>query len=181
MKEADDSPNKKKDPEKNLILRMTSVALFSALAFVLTLYARIPYFNGEGYFNFGDIITLLAALALGPIEGAFVGMLSGSLADLFAGAGAFLPWTLAAKALLGGLSGLFFRLWKNKKILRYSGVLIGSLAMVAVYFFSYWLYFGIEATINSGFDLLQGLGCSIVAIALHLALEKTGILKRFAR
>jgi uncharacterized membrane protein len=162
------------DKTKKTILRMSYVAVFGALAFVLTYFVRIPYPNNAGFLNFGDAVILLISMALGPVEGALVGMLAGSMADLAAGAGVFVPWTLAAKGLMGLVSGALFLLWKKHKVLRYLSPFIGATLMIAVYFFSYWTMFGIGTTFNSLFDLIQGVSCAVLACLLHFALEKAG-------
>jgi len=168
------------DKTRKTIIRMTYVAIFGALAFVLTLFARIPYPNGQGYLNFGDAVDLLISMTIGPVEGALVGMLAGSLSDFAADSAMFVPWTLMAKGLMGLAAGFLFMLLKKRKILRYAAPFIGSALMVMTYLVSYYVYFGLQGTFYSLFDLIQGLVCSILACSLHFALEKTGILKRFA-
>ena len=75
---------------RKTILRMTYVAIFGALAFILTYFVRIPYPSDAGYLNFGDAVILLISMALGPVEGALVGMLAGSMADLAASSAPFI-------------------------------------------------------------------------------------------
>jgi uncharacterized membrane protein len=165
---------------RKTILRMTYVAIFGALAFILTYFVRIPYPSDAGYLNFGDAVILLISMALGPVEGALVGMLAGSMADLAASSAPFIPWTLAAKGLMGLVSGALFLLLKKRRWLRYLSPFIGGLIEVVVYFFAYWLMFGIGTTINSLFDLIQACSCALLGAALHFALEKAGAFRHLA-
>jgi len=167
------------DTTRKTIVRMTYVAIFGALAFVLTLFARIPYPNGQGYLNFGDAVDLLISMSLGPVEGALVGMLAGCLSDFAADSAMFVPWTLLAKGLMGLACGFIFILLRKRKYVRYLAPFIGSALMIITYLVSYYVYFGLQGTFYSLFDLIQGLVCSILACSLHFALEKSGFLKRF--
>ena len=55
---------------KGLRLYVASGVL-AALAFLCAAYLSIPYAGG-GYFNFGDIVILLASGLLGPYAGAYL-------------------------------------------------------------------------------------------------------------
>lgn len=166
------------DPTRKAIKRMTYVASFSALAFVLSYFAAIPYAGGQGYLNFGDVISLLSSMLFGPLEGALVGILSGVLSDVFANAAVFIPFTILAKGLMGVITGILFLAFKKKKVLRFLAPIIGSLLMVASYFFAYWLYFGLPATFNSLFDLIQAASCSILSIVLYVVFEKSKLISK---
>lgn len=156
---------------KEAILRLTLIALFSALSFVLTSFAIIPYAAG-GYFSFGDIISLLGAMVLGPLEGAAIGMIAGSMGDLYAGYAVFAPFSLLAKGLMGLVTGILFRLLRNKKAMRFISPFIGEIFMVLTYMLAYYVLFGEGMLISSVFDLAQGIASSIIVIPLYLALEK---------
>ena len=159
--------------------RIAICGVFSALAFVLTAFCQIPYAGGAGYLNFGDVATIFTSLSFGPIEGAIVGMIGGSLGDLFLGYGAYIPFTLLAKSLLGGLSGLFFRILKKRKALRFISPYIGSICMILVYMLAYCLLQGPGVYISTLFDCLQGLLATSSAIIIYIPIEKSGILSRY--
>jgi uncharacterized membrane protein len=160
------------------ILRLTGVAVFAALSFVLTRFAAIPYAGGAGYFNFGDVVTFFVAMAYGPVEGALVGIIGGTMSDLTAGYAAFAPWTLMAKGVMGLLTGLLYIVLKNHKIIRFVSPFIGAIAMILIYLGSYIVIYGYGALLGSAFDCLQGFGCAGLAIPLYLAVAKTGLFKR---
>jgi uncharacterized membrane protein len=162
--------------EHRLIAKMTGVAIFAALSFVLTAFCMIPYPGGVGYFNFGDIVDILASFLFGPLEGMLVGMIGGVTSDLLLG-GAFALWTLFAKGLLGLSSGFFFVLLRKRKILRFLGGLLGAALEVLVYMLAYYVMEGYGGLYQSAFDCLQAFGSFAVAIPIYLLLEKTGIPK----
>jgi len=111
----------------------TSVG-FIVLVMVTTLLIRVPV-PGGGYFNFGDVVIVFAALLGGSKGGALAGGIGSALADLI-GFPIFAPITLVAKGLLGGLAGL----GKDRKAI-YSILFpaLGGACMVAVYFGGTWL------------------------------------------
>lgn len=154
------------------------VAVYSALSFVLTAYASIPYAGGNGYFNFGDIVNLLAAITLGPVEGACVGIIGGVLSDLSSGFAMYAPWTILAKGLLGAASGLLYIVLKNKKIIRFSSLFVGATLEVLSYMCAYYVLAGVGGLISSAFDCVQAFDSAIIVIPLYLLIEKTGVLNR---
>ena len=155
---------------------MSAVAIFSALSFVLTAFCQIPYAGGAGYFNFGDIIDLLGALLLGPIEGALIGIVGGAMSDLFLGYAFFVPWTIAAKGLMGLAIGGLYIVLKKKKIIRFFSLFIGGTLEIFIYMLCYYVNFGYGGLVNSLFDAIQAYGSALLAIPLFLALEKAKVL-----
>ena len=158
------------------IFRISAVAIFSALSFVLSAFCAIPYAGGAGYFNFGDVAALFAAMAFGPIEGALVGVIGGTLSDLFLGYVGYAPFTIIAKCLMGLAAGFLFSALKKHNIIRFVSPFVGSLLMVGTYLVAYVIYLGWGSLLSSAFDLIQGLGCSAVAVSLYLILEKAKLL-----
>jgi uncharacterized membrane protein len=166
--------------QTSIIFRMSGMAIFSALAFVLSAFCAIPYPGGAGYFNFGDVATLFVAMAYGPLEGALVGIIGGTMSDLFLGWASYAPFTMIAKGLMGIVTGLLFQMLKKHRIWRFAAPFIGSLLMVVTYFFAYLILVGWGACLNSLADFVQGFGCAAVSIPIFLLMEKTGVLKRIS-
>jgi uncharacterized membrane protein len=164
--------------ESETIRRMAAVAIFGALSYVLTAFAAIPYAGGAGYFNFGDIIDLLAALLLGPLEGALVGILGGALSDLSMGYAIYAPWTILAKGLLGAVSGLLYIVLKKHKVMRFSSLFVGAILEILAYLPCYLLYLGEAGLVNSLFDCVQSFGSAFLVLPLFLLLEKTRVFSR---
>jgi len=158
---------------------MSAVAVFGALSFVMTAFLKIPYAGGAGYFNFGDIVNLLASMVLGPLEGALIGILGGALSDLFLGFGVYAPWTVLAKGLMGLTTGLLYNVLKNKNILRFVSPFVGGTFEVLAYLLCYYVLLGQEGIVNSAFDCVQAYGSAILAIPLFLALDKAKVVERF--
>jgi uncharacterized membrane protein len=164
--------------EHQTILRMCLVAVFGALSYLLTRFAAFPYAGGAGYFNFGDIVNLFSALALGPIEGAAVGIIGGVLSDLSAGFAMYAPWTLMAKGLMGASAGLLYIVLKKHRIVRFSSVFVGATLDVLSYLPAYYLLAGEAGMLSSAFDCIQAFGSAIIVIPLFYAVEKTGVFEK---
>ncbi len=162
-----------------ILFRIAVTGIFAALCFVLTAFCQIPYAGGAGYLNFGDISTLFIAMAFGPIEGAIVGMIGGSMGDLFLGYAAFAPFTLLAKGIMGLATGFLFLALKKHKIIRFISPFIGATLMIGIYMIAYAVIEGKGVYLSSAFDCVQGYGMSILSIIIYLPIEKSGILSRY--
>ena len=158
---------------KTITKNITFAALLSAIAYLLTAFAAIPYAGGAGYLNFGDAVIIFSSMILGPWWGALVGAIAGSLADLSAGYISFALFTLVAKACEAIIAGLFFKYIKNN--LKYIGTILGALFMVATYFVAYLILYGVGGLISSAFDLIQdtvGVVFSIILYQLYIKIYK---------
>lgn len=156
--------------EKNYIKKISLSGMLIAIGYVVTAFLAIPYASQAGYFNFGDVITILSSVILGPWYGAFIGATFSAMADLSGGFAQFVPFTIAAKGLMAILGGYLHKIFPKKlKILAF---FISSLAMVAVYFVAYWLYYGLGSSFLSLFDLIQGLISSILGYLLFVLIDK---------
>lgn len=154
--------------------RLVLASLFVALSFIFTYFVKIPFPTG-GYFNVGDAFIMLAAIIIDPLTGILVGALAGGLSDLFAGYVLFIPFTVLAKGLEALMAGFIYQ--KTRGLLRYVGVVIGPLVMVALYALSYVILFDKATMIaNLPFDLAQAGIAIVLTIILLLLLEKTPLL-----
>lgn len=154
--------------------RLVLASLFVALSFIFTYFVKIPFPTG-GYFNVGDAFIMLAAIIIDPLTGILVGALAGGLSDLFAGYVLFIPFTILAKGLEALIAGFIYQ--KTRGLLRYVGVVIGPLVMVALYALSYITLFDKATMIaNLPFDLAQAGIAIVLTIILLLLLEKTPLL-----
>lgn len=158
-----------------LVRRLSLLAMLSALGYVLTAFAPIPYPGGAGYFNFGDAITVLSAMLLGPLEGMVTGIIAGSFADLTAGYAAFIPFTVLAKGFLGLIAGLPRLLGIRKKALAYPFPFLGGIAMALCYLIAYLAMYEEAAYISFAFDLLQGTIGALTGCLLFVALSKAKV------
>lgn len=156
--------------EKGYLKKLCLSGMFIAIGYVITAFLKIPYAGGAGYFNFGDIITLISSVILGPWYGALIGASFSSMADLSSGYGLFIPFTIIAKSLMAISAGYLYKIFPIR--LKYFSFLIGTLVMVGVYFIAYWIYYDLGAYISSLFDLVQALVSSLLGYFLLLPLEK---------
>ena len=97
------------NPTRGPLIRISLWTIMTALVCVATLLIRIPNPMG-GYFNIGDVMIFVSALAFGPLIGGIAGGLGSSLADLI-GFPVFAIPTLIIKGLEGFIAGLI----TNKK------------------------------------------------------------------
>ncbi len=156
--------------------KIVSLAVFSALIFVVTAYFILPV--GIGYINFGDAFILLASVFLGPFSGALCGALGGALADLVNGYAAYAPFTLVIKAVEGFLCGILLHKTMGKPKLPVwqliLGFVISALTMVLGYFIANTILYSVETAITMGVlnDLVQAAVSVAAALALTVALKK---------
>lgn len=98
---------------KDLVLKITLTALFSALCFALT-FVQVPLPTGAKV-HLGNFVCVLAALLLGPVVGGITGSLGMGLNDIAGGYG----WdtilrTFIVKFILGFSVGILFKLLIKK-------------------------------------------------------------------
>ncbi len=155
---------------RNLILKISFIALTSALVFIATSFISIPYGGGIGYFNLSDGIILFSTIYLGPVVGFASGIIGCSLGDLYAGFATAIPFTILAKGLESIAVFILYTLLQKTKYTKYLSYIIAPLFMVIGYIPYYLIYDngqGALALISSAFDLIQALVGSIVSITLN--------------
>lgn len=158
-----------------LIHHLTRDAIFAALSFCFTFFLKIPYANG-GYFNFGDVIIIVAGLCFGPVDAAIIGLLGGCLSDLVGGFFIYLPATAISKLLLGLGTGLL-RI-NYSKMPKWLSVLFGILyPLIAIlpYFVVYYFVYGFSGSYLIFFDMIQEYVCLFLAHCAFYFLRKTPI------
>lgn len=128
---------KPKTPEYYLI-QLALSAVMAALVFVSTMIIRIPNPMG-GYFNLGDAMIFISALAFGPIVGGFSGGIGSAIADII-GFPLFAIPTLIIKGIEGLLAG---SITNKKKIYRdLLAVVLAGVEMVLGYFVAEYFALG---------------------------------------
>ena len=115
---------------------LAAAAIFTALTFVVTRYTLIPIPATKGYFNLGEVVIYIAALAFGPVVGLLAGGVGSALADLVA-APQFALFTFVIKGIEGYLVG---RLAGPTTASRLRATIIGGAWMVAGYFLAETLF-----------------------------------------
>ncbi len=115
---------------------LSAAAIFAALTFVVTRYTVINIPATKGYFNLGEVVIYVGALAFGPLVGLLAGGVGSAVADLVA-APQFAPFTLVIKGIEGYLVG---RLAGPTSGARLRATVIGGAWMVVGYFLTEVLF-----------------------------------------
>lgn len=92
------------------ILRLTLIAVFTALCYVSFAVLKITIPTPLGYtsFHLGNVLCVLAALVLGGVEGGLVGAIGMGIGDLLDPAYVLIaPKTIVLKMLIGLVVGTF--------------------------------------------------------------------------
>jgi len=153
----------------SVIVQLSLSAVMAALVCVATLIIRIPNPMG-GYFNVGDVMIFVSALAFGPFVGGIAGGVGSALADFF-GFPQFVFFTLVIKGVEGLLAGLIA---DRKSVFRdVVAVVAGGLVMIFGYFITEVYLWGMGGALaevpgNVGQILVGG----VVGIPIVLVLRR---------
>lgn len=147
--------------------RVSKIAIFSALSFVLYMFPKFPLpmlFPSFLEINFSDIPMLIGGFALGPVSGAIIVFVRyllklpfshtatvGELADLLIGLGFVIP------------ASIYYKKHHNKKGAVIS-LIIGSICSTVMGILSNWLItipFYVNAMFKGNWDILLNM-CSIL-------------------
>lgn len=161
----------KKTPNPREVALTAAMTAVTAVVTMIT-GSFVPFPATGGYLNLGDSMVMLSGLLFGASLGGFAGGVGSALSDILLGYGYFAPLTLLIKGTEGYLTGLIGNSTSiSRKI---SGVVAGSIAMLAGYFFVETPLKGMApaigelVTINS----IQVTVGAIVALALTQAVIK---------
>ena len=157
-------------------------ALLAALNTVATMVIRIPTpLAGGGYIHLGDGLVLICGILLGPGLGAVAAGVGSMLADVFAGAAAYVPATLAIKALTAAAGGwLYHRMAGHSSLHTPVRVALAGIPAEVIMVAGYYLYeVGLQIAAGSAagaaaaavlvgvpFNIVQGLAGVIVCAVL---------------
>jgi len=148
---------------------LVTAAVFIALTFAVTRFTAIPIPATKGFFNLGEVVIYVAAIALGPMVGMLVGGIGSALADVVA-APLFAPFTLVIKGIEGYVVG---RLAGETSRSRFRAAIIGGACMVLGYFGAEVLFarvLGIAPTPTTAVGLaLTEVPFNIVQVAVGVA------------
>jgi len=171
--------------ESKLLFQVGIVAAFAALAFVGTMFIRIPIPVTGGYFNLGDTFVMAAALLYGPMVGALVGAIGPAAADAI-GFPQFILATAVVKCLEGLVMGLIVWSGRKERFWPILAIGVGILILVSGYYlFEALIYpamavampfFGVTdakaALAEMPPNLLQGVLSGIVAYGIFRILHR---------
>ncbi len=143
-------------------LRVSMVAVMTAVTFVLTVLPRVPIPFTNGYIHLGDAAIYFTAVTFGPLTAMICGGLGTALADLVG----YPQWTLislVAHGLQGLLIGLLVR--GAGRLGWIPAFVAGTAVMCAVYFV--------------GGSLLRGPGNALLEVPWNVVQNAAGVLVGF--
>lgn len=134
-------------------------ALLAALTTVATMVIRIPT-PTLGYIHLGDGMVLICGILLGPWLGAVAAGIGSMLADLFAGAVAYMPGTLVIKALTALVGGwLYHRMAGHAGLRTPMRVAIAGIPAEIIMVVGYFIY-------EAGMQIVAGSAAGAAAAAV---------------
>ena len=166
--------------------QLSFTATFAALCCVSTMLFTVPL-PASGYFNTGDVFVLLCGWFLGPLFGSVAAGVGSAFADVLSGFALYAPATFFIKAFdafVAYLVWVFLKKLIRKDTLdflpRTLSAIVGETVMVLGYFaFECVLYGTLGAIPNIFGNVLQGVCCLILAVALCSALYPIKPVRRF--
>lgn len=167
---------------KNILIKISYIALLSALTFICTYFIQIPYGGGSGYFNLSDSIIIFSSIYFGPVVGVFSGIIGATIADIASGYASVAIFTIIAKGLEGIFAFLIYKWLFKAKYLRYLSFLIAPLFMVLSYFPYYLVFYEYNfasSILNSSFDLIQGYINAALAFSLLFIFNRIELKEKY--
>lgn len=110
---------------------LVAAAIFIALTAIVTRYTAFPIPATRGFFNLGEVVIYVAAIVYGPVVGMLAGGVGSALADIWAQAPYYAPFTLVIKGIEGYVVG---RLAGARVSSRVRATILGGALMVTGYF-----------------------------------------------
>ncbi len=168
---------------QSIVAKIVSLAVMTALVFVITTVFSVPISAVGQRFDGGDIMIFIAAWTFGPAVGGFSGGVGSALSDAL-NPGPYAPFTLVIKGFEGYIAGYLVarRPGRGLKV----SWLIASIAMVGGYFvtnaYLIAFFFGsnyefnplfISAVIEVPFDIGQVLAGGLIGRPVSSYLKKT--------
>ncbi|WP_048815874.1 ECF transporter S component [Desulfurococcus amylolyticus] len=131
---------------------IVETVVFAVLVYAATIVLQIYQPATGGYFNLGESMIYVAALASGPVVAGIAGGVGAALADLTTGYQIFAPGTLVIKLLEGLVAGYLARLLRSRhqKII---GGLLGAVYASVFTGFALVKYSGIVQVGPTGFEV----------------------------
>jgi uncharacterized membrane protein len=165
--------------------KLAFTALFAALCCVATVMIVIPLPNG--FFNVGDVFVLLAGWFLGPLYGGVAAAVGSALADIVSGYAIYAPATAIIKGLCAVIAFALYKLYKllvKKASLDFLPRVLSALVAEGVMVLGYFLFecalYGVAGAALAVYgNLLQGVCCLGIAVAIGSALYASPATKKF--
>lgn len=149
-------------------------AIFAALVFVGTYFAKVPINPTGGYIHIGDVFILLAAVLL-PLPYAMgAAAIGASLADILGGYAIWSPWTFFIKAFVVLAFVLVYR--KNDNLFfKIIALLAGAMISFGGYYLAEFVIYGnpwVPFAVSLPLNVLQASASSILFVLLLPVVKK---------
>ena len=149
-------------------------AIFAALAFVGTYFAKVPVNPTGGYIHIGDVFIFLAAVIL-PLPYAMgAAAIGASLADIIGGYAVWSPWTFFIKAIMVLVFVLIYR--KNDNLFfKIIALLASAVISLSGYYLAEFVLYGnpwVPFAVSMPMNVLQSTASSIVFVLLLPIVKK---------
>ena len=171
--------NTSKSTRKKKLGLLTMTGIFMSMIVVAILYIlHIPIGNSQGYVHLGDAFIYLAAATLPTPYALVAAAFGGAAADILGGAAV---WALPT-ALIKGVSVLFFdyrgKLFCKRNVL---AIVLSGLVCVVGYYLAEVVLVGnfVSPIASIPMNVIQAVANGIAFVFVALALDKTGVVKRF--
>lgn len=156
-------------------------AMMAALTCVATMAIKVPTVGTNGYVNIGDCVVLLGAWILGNPYGALAAGIGSALADLLAGYASYVPGTFVIKFLMAFAAFAVMKLLDKIKVPKIVSFIASGIVAEAIMVLLYFLYeatllgYGYAAAASIPSNLVQGITCLVLGVALGMSLRKLPI------
>ena len=153
--------------QESRLRRLTGCGLMAAIIFVVTWLVRVPVpVSGGAYLNLGDAVIFVCLYLAGGPSAAAAAAIGSALADLAAGAAAYIvPTALIKAAMVFAAAPLMARRTFGWYV---CGCAAGGAVMTAGYALFETLFFGpVYALTSLPFNLVQWVGSMLAAGALY--------------
>ena len=170
---------------KSSTSKLVLTGLMAAMVTVTTMFIKIPMPATSGYVHPGDAAIFLSVLILGKYWGGAAAGIGSAMGDILGGYGAWAPWTLVIKTIMGFATGLVLEVVAKKMGDKFQGsivvaarigaMIVGGLIMVGGYYVAAAIIYGswivpIESIPGNIGQFTAGI---VIAMALAIALERT--------
>jgi uncharacterized membrane protein len=138
-------PVQDKNSQAPQTLRIATIAVLTAVTFVIGYFVRFPLPASGGTFTLVDLGVFFAAFAFGPFSAAIAGGAGSAIFDLASGYAAYAPISLVVHGLEGLIAGLIATAGYRKPleaVLWAVAGLIGTGIVIGGYFLAQIVLFG---------------------------------------
>jgi uncharacterized membrane protein len=152
-------------------LKISTIAIMTAVVAVFTFAIRVPVAPTRGYLNLGDVAIYFSALTFGPITALICGGLGTALADIIGGYAQWAPISLVVHGLQGLTIGLLAH--RGGRLAWVLAAAAGTALMCAGYFIAGSILVGPGAAlVELPGNVLQNVAGVLVGLPLSLAVRR---------